>query len=51
MKKMTRAPSTPSTGLAPGGDGSEEPSWGTPAQSAALSPELAQEAKSSAEMA
>lgn len=33
------------------GDGSEEPSWGTPAQTAALSAELAQEAKSSAEMA
>ena len=32
------------------GDGSEEPSWGTPAQTAALSAELAQEAKSSAEM-
>jgi Cell Wall Hydrolase len=33
------------------GDGSEEPSWGTPAQTAALSAELAQEAKSSAELA
>jgi spore germination cell wall hydrolase CwlJ-like protein len=32
------------------GDGAEEPSWGTPAQTAALSAELAQEAKSSAEM-
>ena len=32
------------------GDGSEEPSWGTPAQTAALSAELASEAKSSAEM-
>jgi spore germination cell wall hydrolase CwlJ-like protein len=32
------------------GDGSEEPSWGTPAQTAALSAELTQEAKSSAEM-
>ncbi|MBR0777481.1 cell wall hydrolase [Bradyrhizobium diazoefficiens] len=32
------------------GDGSEEPSWGTPAQTAALSAELLQEAKSSAEM-
>ena len=32
------------------GDGSEEPSWGTPAQTAAISAELAQEAKSSAEM-
>ncbi|UWU74986.1 cell wall hydrolase [Bradyrhizobium huanghuaihaiense] len=32
------------------GDGSEEPSWGTPAQTAALAAELAQEAKSSAEM-
>nr|QDP24555.1 cell wall hydrolase [Bradyrhizobium cosmicum] len=32
------------------GDGSEEPSWGSPAQTAALSAELAQEAKSSAEM-
>lgn len=32
------------------GDGNEEPSWGTPAQTAALSAELAQEAKSSAEM-
>ncbi|MEY9359109.1 spore germination cell wall hydrolase CwlJ-like protein [Bradyrhizobium yuanmingense] len=32
------------------GDGSELPSWGTPAQTAALSAELAQEAKSSAEM-
>jgi hypothetical protein len=33
------------------GDGSEEPSWGTPAKTAALSAELAQEAKSSAELA
>jgi spore germination cell wall hydrolase CwlJ-like protein len=32
------------------GDGAEEPSWGTPAQTAAISAELAQEAKSSAEM-
>lgn len=32
------------------GDGNEEPSWGTPAQTAALSAELAQQAKSSAEM-
>jgi len=32
------------------GDGSEEPSWGTPAQTAALSAELTQQAKSSAEM-
>ncbi|MDE2377416.1 cell wall hydrolase [Bradyrhizobium sp.] len=32
------------------GDGSEEPSWGTPAQTAALSAELVQEAKSSAEL-
>jgi spore germination cell wall hydrolase CwlJ-like protein len=32
------------------GDGDEEPSWGTPAQTAALSAELVQEAKSSAEM-
>ncbi|SFP42220.1 Cell Wall Hydrolase [Bradyrhizobium sp. Ghvi] len=32
------------------GDGAEEPSWGTPAQTAALSAELVQEAKSSAEM-
>jgi len=32
------------------GDGSEEPSWGTPAQTAAISAELASEAKSSAEM-
>ncbi|MGY3545037.1 spore germination cell wall hydrolase CwlJ-like protein [Bradyrhizobium sp. USDA 4472] len=32
------------------GNGEEEPSWGTPAQTAALSAELAQEAKSSAEM-
>src|SRR6478672_12162961 len=32
------------------GDGSEEPSWGTPAQTAALSAELTQEARSSAEM-
>lgn len=32
------------------GDGSDEPSWGTPAQTAALSAELTQEAKSSAEM-
>ena len=32
------------------GDGSDEPSWGTPAQTAALSQELAAEAKSEAEM-
>ena len=32
------------------GDGSEAPSWGTPAQTAALSAELAQEAKSEAEL-
>src|SRR6476620_2576982 len=32
------------------GDGSEVPSWGSPAQTAALSAELAQEARSSAEM-
>lgn len=32
------------------GDGDEEPSWGTPAQTAALSAELIHEAKSSAEM-
>ena len=32
------------------GDGNEAPAWGTPAQTAALSAELAQEAKSSAEM-
>ncbi|TPQ34477.1 cell wall hydrolase [Bradyrhizobium guangdongense] len=32
------------------GDGSEAPTWGTPAQTAAISAELAQEAKSSAEM-
>jgi hypothetical protein len=32
------------------GDGSEEPSWGTAAQTAALSAELAHEAKSSAEL-
>jgi spore germination cell wall hydrolase CwlJ-like protein len=32
------------------GDGSEAPSWGTPAQTAALSEQLAQEAKSEAEM-
>jgi spore germination cell wall hydrolase CwlJ-like protein len=32
------------------GDGSEAPSWGTPAQTAALSAELAEEAKSSAEI-
>jgi spore germination cell wall hydrolase CwlJ-like protein len=32
------------------GDGSDEPSWGTPAQTAALSAELAAEAKSEAEM-
>jgi spore germination cell wall hydrolase CwlJ-like protein len=32
------------------GDGSEVPSWGTPAQTAAISAELAQEAKSSAEI-
>jgi spore germination cell wall hydrolase CwlJ-like protein len=32
------------------GDGSDAPSWGTPAQTAALSEQLAQEAKSEAEM-
>ena len=32
------------------GDGSEEPSWGTPAQTAAISAELASEARSSAEI-
>jgi spore germination cell wall hydrolase CwlJ-like protein len=32
------------------GDGSEAPAWGTPAQTAALSEELASEAKSEAEM-
>jgi spore germination cell wall hydrolase CwlJ-like protein len=32
------------------GDGSEAPSWGTPSQTAALSEQLAQEAKSEAEM-
>jgi len=32
------------------GDGSDEPSWGTPAQTAALSAELTAEAKSEAEM-
>jgi spore germination cell wall hydrolase CwlJ-like protein len=32
------------------GDGSDAPSWGTPAQTAAISAELAEEAKSSAEM-
>jgi len=32
------------------GDGSEAPSWGTPAQTAAISAELAEAAKSSAEM-
>ncbi len=32
------------------GDGSEAPSWGTPAQTAAISAELAEEAKSSAEL-
>jgi spore germination cell wall hydrolase CwlJ-like protein len=32
------------------GDGSDEPSWGTPQQTAALSAELAAEAKSEAEM-
>jgi spore germination cell wall hydrolase CwlJ-like protein len=32
------------------GDGSDAPSWGTPAQTAALSQELSQEAKSSAEL-
>jgi len=30
------------------GDGSDAPSWGTPAQTAAISAELAEEAKSSA---
>ena len=32
------------------GDGGDAPSWGTPAQTAAISAELAEEAKSSAEM-
>lgn len=32
------------------GDGSDEPSWGTPQQTAAISAELAQEAKSEAEI-
>jgi spore germination cell wall hydrolase CwlJ-like protein len=32
------------------GDGSEAPSWGTPAQTAAISQELAEEAKSEAEL-
>jgi hypothetical protein len=32
------------------GDGSEAPSWGTPAQTAEISKELAQAAQSSAEM-
>jgi hypothetical protein len=32
------------------GDGSEAPSWGTPAQTAAISQELADEAKSEAEI-
>jgi hypothetical protein len=32
------------------GDGSDAPSWGTPAQTAALSEQLAAEAKSEAEM-
>ena len=32
------------------GDGSDAPSWGTPAQTAAISQQLAQEAKSEAEM-
>jgi spore germination cell wall hydrolase CwlJ-like protein len=32
------------------GDGSDAPSWGTPAQTAAISEQLAQEAKSEAEM-
>jgi hypothetical protein len=32
------------------GDGSDAPSWGTPQQTAALSAELAEEAKSEAEM-
>jgi len=32
------------------GDGSEAPSWGTAAQTAAISAELADEAKSSAEI-
>jgi spore germination cell wall hydrolase CwlJ-like protein len=32
------------------GDGSEAPAWGTPAQTAALSEQLAAEAKSEAEM-
>jgi hypothetical protein len=32
------------------GDGSDAPSWGTPAQTAEISKELAEAAKSSAEM-
>jgi hypothetical protein len=32
------------------GDGSEAPSWGTPAQTAEISAELAEAAKSTAEM-
>ena len=32
------------------GDGSDAPSWGTPQQTAAISAELAEEAKSEAEM-
>jgi len=32
------------------GDGSEAPSWGTPAQTAAISAQLAEEAKSEAEL-
>jgi hypothetical protein len=32
------------------GDGSDAPSWGTPAKTAAISAELAEEAKSSAEL-
>jgi len=32
------------------GDGSDAPSWGSPAQTAALSAELTEEAKSSAEI-
>jgi hypothetical protein len=32
------------------GDGSEAPSWGTPAKTAQISAELAESAKSSAEM-
>jgi hypothetical protein len=32
------------------GDGSEAPSWGTPAQTAQISAQLAEAAKSSAEM-